>query len=38
LATDRLERAGAHYVVGSLADIMPVLDSIETRLASGEKP
>jgi phosphonoacetaldehyde hydrolase len=38
VATDRLERAGAHYVVDSLVDVFPVLDSIEARLATGEKP
>ncbi len=34
----KLYRAGAHYVVDGLADILPVLDDIETRLAHGEKP
>ena len=29
---------GAHYVVDSIADLMPCLDGIETRLARGEKP
>lgn len=33
-----LHRAGAHYVVDSLADTLPVLDRIEERLARGEKP
>jgi phosphonoacetaldehyde hydrolase len=37
-ARDRLYRAGAHYVVDGLADIMPVLESIESRLADGERP
>ncbi len=37
-ATERLIGAGAHYVVDSLADILPVLDGIEARLAAGEKP
>lgn len=37
-AADRLARAGAHYVVGSLAEAMPLLDVIEARLARGEKP
>jgi len=37
-ATDALVAAGAHYVVDSLADIMPVLESIEERLTAGEKP
>ena len=30
--------AGAHYVVDSIADIMPVLDDIEARLRRGEAP
>lgn len=38
IATDKLRAAGAHYVVDSIADIMPVLDKIEERLAAGEKP
>lgn len=37
-ASEGLFAAGAHYVVDSLADIMPVLESIERRLAAGEKP
>jgi phosphonoacetaldehyde hydrolase len=37
-ATDLLLAAGAHYVVDRLADITPVLDQIEARLAAGEKP
>jgi phosphonoacetaldehyde hydrolase len=38
VATQRLAGAGAHYVVDSLADVLPVLDLIEARLAVGEKP
>lgn len=38
VAEDRLRRAGAHYVVGSLADAVPLLDAIEARLARGETP
>jgi phosphonoacetaldehyde hydrolase len=37
-AYDRLSRAGAHYVVDSIADVGPCLDNIERRLATGEKP
>ena len=37
-ATERLSAAGAHYVVDSLADVLPVLERIEERLAEGEKP
>jgi phosphonoacetaldehyde hydrolase len=29
---------GAHYVIDSVADMMPCLDDIEARLARGEKP
>lgn len=29
---------GAHYVVDSIAELMPVLDDIEARLERGEKP
>ncbi|WP_298367799.1 phosphonoacetaldehyde hydrolase [Azospirillum sp.] len=38
VAADRLARAGAHYVVRSLADAVPLLDLIDARLARGEKP
>jgi phosphonoacetaldehyde hydrolase len=34
----KLYQAGAHYVVDSVADCLPVLDEIEERLASGERP
>jgi phosphonoacetaldehyde hydrolase len=37
-ATERLFAAGAHYVVDSLGDVLPVLERIEERLAKGEKP
>ncbi len=37
-ATGRLSRAGAHYVIDSSADLMPVIDDIERRLARGEAP
>jgi phosphonoacetaldehyde hydrolase len=37
-AYDRLYRSGAHYVVDSIADIMPCIDDIEARLARGERP
>jgi len=29
---------GAHYVIDSIADMIPVLDDIELRLKQGEKP
>ena len=34
----RMYQSGAHYVVDSIADIMPCLDDIEARLARGERP
>ena len=37
-AYDRLFRGGAHYVVDSVADLMPVIDDIEARLAGGARP
>ena len=37
-AVDRLTGAGAHYIVDSVADLMPVVFSIEGRLARGERP
>lgn len=30
--------AGAHYVIDSVADLLPVLDQINTRLRAGERP
>lgn len=30
--------AGAHYVIDSIADLLPILDDIEQRLARGEHP
>lgn len=37
-AYERLYRAGAHFVVDSVADCLPVLDEIQARVARGEKP
>ncbi len=37
-AYQRMTRAGAHYVVDGIADVLDCLDDIETRLARGEKP
>ncbi|RBP17654.1 phosphonoacetaldehyde hydrolase [Roseiarcus fermentans] len=34
----RLTRAGAHYVVDSVADLVDILDEIEGRLARGDRP
>ena len=33
-----LRKAGAHYVIDSIADIEPVIEDINARLARGEKP
>ena len=33
-----LEGAGAHFVIDTVADLPPVLDQIEQRLAQGERP
>ena len=37
-AYTRMYQSGAHYVVDTIADIMPCLDDIEARLARGERP
>lgn len=37
-ATDRLSRAGAHFVIDTVADLLPVLDAIEARLQAGLRP
>ena len=37
-AQDLLYGAGAHYVINSAADLMPVVARIEGRLARGERP
>jgi phosphonoacetaldehyde hydrolase len=37
-ARQRLNAAGAHYVVDSIADVPKVLDEIDARLARGERP
>jgi phosphonoacetaldehyde hydrolase len=37
-ADDLLRRQGAHYVVESITEVMPVLDDIERRLQLGERP
>jgi phosphonoacetaldehyde hydrolase len=37
-AYQRLMQAGAHYVVDSIGETVAILDLIESRLATGEKP
>ena len=35
---DMLEKAGSHYVIDSIADIEPVVEDVNQRLARGERP
>jgi phosphonoacetaldehyde hydrolase len=37
-AAEILRRQGAHYLIESIAELPPVLDEIEIRLALGERP
>jgi phosphonoacetaldehyde hydrolase len=37
-AVARLAEAGAHYVVDSVADLLPCIAAIEKRLGRGERP
>jgi phosphonoacetaldehyde hydrolase len=37
-ACQRMQMCGAHYVVDTIADILPCVDEIEGRLARGERP
>lgn len=37
-AANKLARAGAHYVMDSVADLPAVIDAIQQRLANGERP
>ena len=37
-AANKLAQAGAHYVIDSVADLPAVVDAIEARLLSGERP
>jgi phosphonoacetaldehyde hydrolase len=37
-ARQRLEQAGAHYTAPSVAECDSILDSIDARLESGERP
>jgi phosphonoacetaldehyde hydrolase len=38
LAGEVLTRAGAHYLIDTVADLPAVIDDIERRLAAGERP
>jgi phosphonoacetaldehyde hydrolase len=37
-AREKFLSLGAHYVIDSVAELLPVLDEINTRLARGERP
>jgi len=37
-AAAELRAAGAHYVIDTVADLLPVVDAIEGRLAHGDRP
>jgi phosphonoacetaldehyde hydrolase len=37
-ACKRMRQTGAHYVVDGIADVVPILDDINARLAAGERP
>ncbi|WP_046111251.1 phosphonoacetaldehyde hydrolase [Aquincola tertiaricarbonis] len=37
-ATAALQAAGAHYVIDSVAELLPVIDDIQARLLRGERP
>jgi len=37
-AYGRMATAGAHYVVDTIADVLPVIDRIHERIAAGERP
>jgi phosphonoacetaldehyde hydrolase len=37
-AYTRMAQAGAHYVVDDIADVPPLIDEINARLARGERP
>ncbi|GKS83725.1 phosphonoacetaldehyde hydrolase [Acidovorax sp. SUPP1855] len=37
-AAGKLQGAGAHYVIDSVADLLPVIDDIAGRLAKGTRP
>ena len=36
-AREGLARSGAHYVVDTIADLLPVIDDVDARLARGER-
>jgi len=34
----RMAAAGAHFVVDTIADVLPVIERIDERIAAGERP
>lgn len=37
-ARQRLEAAGPHYIINTVFDLMPVIDTISSRISRGERP
>lgn len=37
-ATEALKQSGAHYIIDSVADLEPIINKIEQRIQSGERP
>ncbi|MFT4002942.1 MAG: hypothetical protein QM684_22145 [Rhizobium sp.] len=37
-AAGALKAQGAHYIIDTVADLLPVIDDIERRLQAGERP
>ena len=37
-ASQRMAAAGAHDVVDTIADVLPVIDRIQERIAGGDRP
>jgi len=37
-AFTRMQQCGAHYVIDSIADLMPCIDDIQQRIGRGERP
>lgn len=37
-AEEQLKAAGAHFVIDTVADLMPVLEQIEARVLAGDRP
>jgi phosphonoacetaldehyde hydrolase len=35
---EAMRGAGAHFVIDSVAELMPIIETIEARLAHGERP